>query len=88
MEKCSTEVNLHANVSHSHTNLCTIFLPQTHHNALRLVLLLITFQCELNKQLLQFFIAVINAKLLKTTDRKKKDMNVLINYSFISDILT
>lgn len=86
MEIFSTEVNLHTNVSHSHTDFWTIFLPQTHHNPLCLVLLLITFQCELNKQLLQFFIAVINAKLLKTTDRKKKDMNVLINSSFISDI--
>lgn len=72
MEMFSTAVNLHTNVSHSYADFCSIFLPQTHHDPLRLVLLLITFQCELNKQLLQFFIAVINAKLLKTTDRKKE----------------
>jgi len=54
-------------------NFCIIFLQHTHHDPLCLVLLLFTFQSELNKQLLQFFITVIDAELFKTTERKRDE---------------
>lgn len=45
----------------------------THCNSLCLILLLLRSQGELNKQLLELLIAIVDAELLKTVRRNKRE---------------
>jgi hypothetical protein len=43
----------------------------TNLNAFPHIFLLFRFQCQLNEQLLEFLVAIVDAKLFKTTGKKQ-----------------